>query len=257
MNKFISSLSILLVWAAVNASAQDKQFFNHLSAGVSLGVDGLGLEVAAPLSRNIQLRAGYSLFIPPYISKTVNFGTVQVANTRTLDVTHLPLRGGIWKDGIGKLMVDVYPSSRRPFHFVAGLFVGSSHWLYGKADFRHVIRPDEYATLSFSYHDITVSTDPEGFIIVDGHINPVMPYLGIGFGHAVYLQKRVNVTFDMGLVYTGGVSMRTYNYLRNDDGDPSFITSRSLDDRDKGIIDFLAGLPILPILKLNVFFNIL
>ena len=34
---------------AQNLSEEDYGFFNHLSAGISLGTDGIGFEVAAPL----------------------------------------------------------------------------------------------------------------------------------------------------------------------------------------------------------------
>ena len=38
----------------------DFGFFDHVSAGISLGTDGIGIEVAAPLTYNFAVRAGYS-----------------------------------------------------------------------------------------------------------------------------------------------------------------------------------------------------
>ena len=37
----------------------DYGFFNHVSAGISLGTDGIGIEVATPLTYNFAVRAGY------------------------------------------------------------------------------------------------------------------------------------------------------------------------------------------------------
>ena len=53
----------------------DYGFFNHVSAGISLGTDGIGIEVAAPLTYNFAVRAGYS-FMPKikYKKKDVRVG---------------------------------------------------------------------------------------------------------------------------------------------------------------------------------------
>ena len=52
----------------------DFGFFNHLSAGVSLGTDGIGIEVAAPLTYSFAVRAGYSLMPKFKYSKGLDLG---------------------------------------------------------------------------------------------------------------------------------------------------------------------------------------
>ena len=108
---------------------------------------------------------------------------------------------------------------------------------------------------------ISISTDPKGFVNADIKVGVVRPYVGIGFGRAVNPDNRVRVTFDMGVLITGGFKVQSYSYLRNPKGDPSVLTSAALiDDEghqiDNGWIDKICGFPIMPMMKLNVFFRL-
>lgn len=236
--------------------AQDKQLFNHLSVGVSAGIDGLGIEVAAPLTPYVQLRAGYSLFVPTKVTTKYNFGSYDVSgSTRKIDLTNVPISMGAWKGGLGKLIADIYPWPNIPFHFAAGLFFGSGKMLSTSLDASTILNPDEYATLAFGYNGASISSDKNGFINVDAVTGKVLPYVGIGFGHAVNSKNLVSVTFDMG-VYFGGVKAQSYNYIRSAEGTPVDLTSAVLDNKDNGILDTLNKIPVMPMLKLNVFFNI-
>lgn len=236
--------------------AQDKQLFNHLSVGVSAGIDGLGIEVAAPVTPYVQLRAGYSLFIPTKVSSNFNFGTYEVSGgSRKLDLTNVPISMSAWKGGLGKIIADIYPWPDIPFHFAAGLFFGSGKLISASLDASKILNPDEYASLAFGYNGASISSDKNGFINLDTMTGNVLPYVGIGFGHAVNTKKLVSVTFDMG-VYFGSYKFRSYNYIRSDAGTPVDLTSASLDNRDKGIIDAISKIPVMPMLKLNVYFNI-
>ena len=51
---------------------EDYKFFNHLSAGVSLGLDGIGFDVAAPLTYNFAVRAGYTFLPKIKYNTTIN-----------------------------------------------------------------------------------------------------------------------------------------------------------------------------------------
>ena len=170
--------------------AQDKQLFNHLSIGPTIGVDGIGIEVATPVTPYVQLRAGYSIFVPTTMHATLNFGTYQTSS-RTLDLSNVPVSIGVMPGGLGKILADIYPWPNIPFHFAAGLFFGSGKWASGSADLSKVLTPDEYATLAFGFNNgATISSDKNGFVNIDAKIGNVLPYIGIGFGHAVNTDKR-------------------------------------------------------------------
>jgi hypothetical protein len=49
--------------SAQDLSPEDFGYFNHLSGGIVLGTEGIGIEVAAPLTYNFAVRMGYS-FMP-------------------------------------------------------------------------------------------------------------------------------------------------------------------------------------------------
>lgn len=255
MKKLFSLFFSVLMLGFSAFAQEDKGLFNHLSVGATVGLDGLGIEVSAPITRYVQLRAGYSLFVPTKVTSIYNFGSFTVSSARKLDMTRVPISATPLEGGQGKLIADIYPWPSLPFHFAAGLFIGSGKMFDLSMDAREILTPDEYGHLAFSHNGVFISSDMDGFVKMDVMTNPVMPYVGIGFGHAVNTRHLVSVTFDMGVLVTS-VKTQSYNYLRNNDGEPVIITSHVVDDRDRGLLDFLNKLPVLPMIKLNVFFNI-
>ena len=123
------------------------------------------------------------------------------------------------------------------------------------------LSPSDYATLGITYGQgadkISISTDSKGFVHADVMAGIVRPYVGLGFGRAIKPGSRVRVSFDMGVLVTGGVRLQSYSYLRNEKGDPAVITSKQLitdeGQVDDGWVDKICGIPVLPMMKLNVF----
>lgn len=254
------------------APKPDKQIFNHLSVGAEvLSLEGLGVQVATTLTPFVQIRAGYSLF--PYSHKqNIDFGTYKVTDERTIDLRNTPLKFTLWENGLGNLMFDIFPGKRVPFHFTVGMYIGNGKLLSAKADAREpILRKDEYASLAISYGDIKVSSDSDGQIYADlgfgsrdkETFNVIFPYAGIGFGRAVGLNRRVGVTFDMGVIYTGGIKAQTYNFHTLDPvtdqhvKKTAVLTSATLTDddgnqRDKGLIDKIGAIPVFPMMRLTI-----
>ena len=159
---FTLFLALALSVSGISAFAQeqDKQLANHLALGITLGLDGVGLEAALPITPYVQARAGYSIF-PYTFKRPINLGNVEIGGeTKSLD--NIPFAATIWKGGTGKLLFDIYPGRRTPFHFTVGLYIGSGKFLHAQADISRVLDPSDYATLAFTYDKITVSTDPNG-----------------------------------------------------------------------------------------------
>ena len=65
MKKYFVTMCMLAM--TVGASAQmedgDKQLFNHVGAGVSVGLDGIGINLATTITPYVQARMGYN-FLP-------------------------------------------------------------------------------------------------------------------------------------------------------------------------------------------------
>ena len=255
-----SSIALAVALMGMTAHAQDTQIANHLAVGVTAGLDGIGLEVALPMTPYVQLRTGYSLF-PYTYSGNLNLGQVEIGGT-TRDLSQTPLKATLWKGGEGKLLADIFPGKRTSFHFTVGAYLGAGKLFHASADLSKALNPSDYATLAITYGQgadkISISTDPKGFVHGDVKTGVFTPYLGIGFGRAVKPDSRVRVTFDMGVLITGGMKLQSYSYLRNEKGDPAVITSKQLvndegKQMDDGWVDKICGFPILPMMKINVF----
>ena len=244
------------------ASAQDKQVFNHLAVGGTIGLDGVGLEVAAPITPILQLRGGYSLFIPTKV--TVNNLEI-LPETVKIDGDTRPLRSvtpvtAHFNFGGPKLLLDIFPGKSTSFHFTVGAYFANPALVSFDVDLRKTLTPDEYASAYFEIVDddpnSAVSSDKQGFAHADYYGNRFRPYLGLGFGRGVNLDRRVSVTFDMGVVYWGSPKVEAYDYTIVDTGHAVPITSAMLGHRDEGLMDALHKVSILPVLKLNVFVRI-
>ncbi len=257
---FFTALAALCV--SVSSFAQDKQVFNHLALGPAIGDTGIGIELAMPITAHFQVRAGYAF--TPGITVNTDLSSLKehFSKSTTRDLSNVPITGFAFKGGDGKLLFDYYPWADKGFHLTAGAYIGGNKGLHGKVNLTSVLTKDEYGTLAIGPQGgPTISSDKDGFAYVDMITNPVMPYIGLGWGRAVDTKKLVKVVFDVGLAYWGSPKVQSYNYVSyyaGFDKEPKTValTSASLQNKDKGALDMLAKMPICPMLKLAVFFNI-
>ena len=64
MRKLIIFILTVVALAAFPSQRASAQYFDHLALGISAGVDGFGLQLAAPIGNQFQMRAGYAC-LPP------------------------------------------------------------------------------------------------------------------------------------------------------------------------------------------------
>ena len=203
----IACMMFALGCAQANAqelNAEDYGYFNHLSAGVSVGLEGIGFEVAAPLTYNFAVRTGF-VFLPKFkYSKGLNLKS----NSGTLPGAFLSdevdLEGKLNKFDY-KLLVDWYPSKRSSFHATAGFFIGSGKVIdiYNKAPF---VKAEYYGNAGINLGDdnftYAMFADENGEVKAEVKANSFKPYLGVGFGRAVP-KGRIGVQFDFGVQFWG------------------------------------------------------
>lgn len=251
---------VALLGAASANAQEDNQLFNHLAAGATLGVDGLGLQVAAPVLPNLQIRAGYAFSAPA--NGTGDFGTHTMDNGHPVNLDDLPITVASYNGGLGQLFVDFFPEREGNFRISAGMFAGGGKFLSAKADMRESMAKEDYATL-MSGENVRFSTDADGYGYGDALTWKVLPYVGIGTGRAVNLEKALGkmvFTFDAGVAFTGGIKIRTYEFTSGSKV-PSDVTSAATVDeegvqQDRGLIDALSGIPVLPVIKFGLFYRI-
>lgn len=256
MKKLIFILIAAVSLAAPRALAQEV--FSHAALGISAGLDGVGIEAATVLGDNFQLRAGYSL-MPFTYSKNKNLGSGTV-NGEKRDFNNTPVTVKMWKGGNASLLADWFPGEGS-FHVTAGVYAGSGKLLAGELDVTKPIKRDEWGRVAAVFDSgASFSTDANGIAHVDAVVWKVMPYVGIGLGRAIG-DGPVSFTFDLGALVTGGAKPQIYNYIRNtmDPSNPveaTKLTSAMVNNKDKGWIDKIGNIPVFPMLKVNLFFNL-
>lgn len=253
MKKIISIASALAVSLfCFSAHAQ------HFSLGPAIGDDGLGIQVAYKINSNIQLRGGYSFYIPLSMNLDLSSVANSFGDTKGRDFSNIPVKVSTFPGGQGNLLCDIYPSKNSVFHFTAGALIGGGGVLGVKADLSQVLRPDEYASLAIGVEGgETISSDPEGNVYLDVNAWAIKPYVGIGFGRPVREDKKVTVNFDMGVAFWGKMNMQSYDYVvLGAERNIVPITSAAVANKDNGLIDKVCKIPVYPMLKLTVFFGI-
>ena len=191
--------------SAGSLSPQDFGYFNHLSAGVSLGTDGIGIELAAPITYDFAVRTGFNFFPKFKYSKSLHLTNDASGAFKLNDVE---LEGKLNKFDF-KLLFDWYPFKTSSFHATAGFFVGGSTLVdvYNKEEF---INPGYYGNAGIELGDATkgpeyrytMVTDQSGNVKAEVKVNSFKPYLGVGFGRAVP-KGRIGVQFDLGVQFWG------------------------------------------------------
>ena len=186
--------------------ASDSYLFTHLGAGLSLGTDGIGLELATPVTPYLGLRAGVSYF-PSF---SVKFHDVEY--TRNGKGGNGDIKAKFNKLD-GKVLLDVYPFGRKhSFHVTAGAFFGNNELV--KMDFAE----DPNAPLDGGIipkqnnpNKYIVEPDENGIIRVKLTTKTVKPYVGIGFGRMVpKANKRFGCSCDIGVQFHGTPTVKAY-----------------------------------------------
>ena len=216
MNKrFLTIISFVLVFAAApSLHAQDAvRGSGRLSAGVSAGTIGFGVDAAFCFTPHLVFRAGY----------TDSFGMGVYSRTERIDsdnpwVIHGPVTAtASLHTGNLSLVADVFPFRKGGFHLSLGAYcflnpsgiarvatneplpIPQREWATTGIRIEHSDAPDEYVT-----------TDPDGFLVADLRMGTqgggIKPYVGLGFGRACG-DRLLNVTFDLGVVYTGSLNV--------------------------------------------------
>ena len=238
-------VAVMMTLPSLRASAQ---YFDHLALGATVGVDGFGLELAAPLGNQIQVRAGYSM-LPPMWKPHRVFTLEETADHTDTDVDI----EAVSKLGGANLMIDWHPGGNKVFFFTAGMIAGSPTILKARnrAPF---LDEEEWGKEGLVFGDVMVTTDNKGIAEARLNVWPVRPYVGLGLGNAVNASKRVCFNFELGTCFTGGykVNVTGENLETFEKGNVN-VTSAQVNNEDDGIIDKMGKFPILPVLKFGLY----
>ena len=237
MKKTLTLLTALILGVSAYAQApeqEDNQLFNHWSVGVGL-LEDLHFQVAGTITPNLQVRLVYNTFQPyigiidAFTKKNPDIGSINPFTKRVdlpdggihqngLNIDYLDLTAK-YKSSSLNLLLDYFPSKTGSFHFTGGLIVDLSPNMLtasgvpGNNSGQPAVPSSDYGKKEIA----GLTTDLDGNINLRASygLKTVRPYLGIGFGRAVDLQKRVRVTVDLGVAYIGGLHVYGESYLDN------------------------------------------
>ncbi len=240
-------LAAALLLPSLRAQAQ---YFDHLGLGITVGIDGFGLELAAPLGNQFQVRAGYSM-LPPMWKPHKEFTLTETVDHEqtSVDIEAIVKLGG------ANLMFDWHPGGKG-FFVTAGAYAGARKILTAQ-NRKPFLDEEDWGTAGLQIGDVVVTTDSKGVAQVNLKVWPVRPYVGIGYGNAITPDKRVGFNVELGTCFTGGYSVyATGTNLQTGEEGEVLVTSTALNNEDKGVVDKMAKFPVLPILKAGIFIRL-
>lgn len=253
MRKLIYSLLATLLVSSAYAEDGDKNCFNHLSVGVSVGTPGIGIDVAMPVCDYVQLRGGVA-FVP-----NIKFGfdldlgdSPDVAGYDIPETLEAESKVGFVN---GLILADVFPFKSSSFHVTVGAYFGSSKVVkaYNKEegvlmDLTRYNAAYPNDRIGYELGDYLLTADEEGNVNAEIKTASFKPYVGIGFGRAVPKKGRVGFMTDIGVQFWG-----TPKVYCND----TRLSSEDLGGDDGGITKFISNVKVYPVINFRLCCRIL
>ena len=244
---------VSLLMGAGSASAEwwediDRSIFNHVGLNASVGTEGIGVGVAAPITDYLELGFGVN-FMPTFTVK----GDADIEfNIPSEYAAYLPTKDKVTiKGDFARTTMDmklsVYPFGDRSSFFVAGGFS------FGGEKIAKISGTSELVTtligmgmdpndFSADLGDYDIKFDKNGNVNGDIRVKKFRPYVGLGFGRLVP-QNRVSCRFEMGCQFMG--KMKVYQ-------DNKEVKIDDLNDADDDLSKIINKLTVYPVLKLTI-----
>ena len=224
------------------ASAQKELgVFNSLAVGAGVGLTGVDVNLATPITPYLALRGGLSVMPNFNMSTDVD---IEVDGGQTSGVPSSMEMEGSLKRVSGEVLLNVYPFKKSSFFIAAGAYFGGSSLVKISG------HSDELANLSADagnagivIGDYTIPADENGNVSGGLRVNSFRPYVGLGFGRVVP-KKRVSVMFEMGVQFHGKPEVYT------DYGDVNQLMDEL--DADDTFSEIMDKLTVYPVLKLRL-----
>lgn len=237
--------TFMMVLSALPVKAQDRVdefgIFDHVSLGLTLGTTGIGLDVAAPVTDYVQVRAGYNFFSGFKYKEDVNYRTLANVKQGKIEIE------GKNYMSTAHLLFDVYPSRDGAFHFTAGFCLGTDE-VVDVENTTPVRGLERGAGLVIG--DYKIHFDANGIAHGNIKVNKFRPYVGIGFGRSVP-RKRFGVSGDLGVQFWGKPKM----YERQAGGDVE-LKEEDFGDDGSRYYEIISKTSVWPVLNLRLTYRI-
>lgn len=266
MKKNYLSLIVALIIATIASAQTDPRLFNHLSVGLNVGTTGIGADVAMPVTRFLDIQAGFSIMPKIKYNTNVHLNINQytnISNTiQNLNINDIPIQGKLNMVN-GKVLINFYPIPISSFHITAGAYFGKGDVVevYNTTEHQlNVINEanaaiDEYNKIAkqnglptqdnigVKLGDYLLTPDAEGNVKSTLKTNGFKPYVGIGFGRAVP-KKRIGFKFDLGAMFWGAPDVIDHNGVS--------LTKQDWDGKDGGAFKVISKIKVYPVLNFRL-----
>lgn len=276
-------IALCMLATTIGASAQitddDKQLFNHVGAGLSVGLDGIGINLATTITPYVQARVGVGIMPKIQVNDIdveMNIDGSQVVEANSFINMYNQLPGVNKIDNINppkelsmsaklnmtnfKMLFDIYPSKTSSWRLTVGFYAGKSQLLeawttnYDRelqtiTDYNAALETHPELAQQFGLKPIGVEVG-DYLIKPDGpqaraylKVNGFKPYLGIGSGRAISNKHRLSFAWDLGCQFWGTPTI----YVQDKP-----LTEDSGIDGDGGIIKTISKITIYPTLSFRI-----
>ena len=228
---------------ASTASAQDKYLFDHVALGTEVGTTGWGFELAAPCTRHVTFRAGFTSMPHFSMSGNVKYNSHGIREEVKVKGT---LHMFDWK-----VLADIYPAKNLSFHFTTGFILGLPKLVKAK-NLGEIKGLDPGEGLEIG--DVFVRPDETGTVHLKLQTKSFKPYVGLGFGRPISSKHKTSVAFDLGVMFWGKPALKVYS--PDEDG---WIKMRKDDIDNKDFHDavkIIERVKVYPVLNLRIYHNI-
>ena len=240
----ITALTMSLYSQPVQAQNYVDKFgiFDHVSPGVSIGLTGIGVDIAAPVSEYLQLRAGYNFFPTFTYKEDVDYrakGKPTRGKTKAEGKSYL---------GAGHLLAEIYPfPASSSFHVTAGFYLGKTEVV----ELENTIpvrdfEPGEGVVIG----DHIVGFDKDGYAHGCIKVNDFRPYVGLGIGRSVP-RGRFGFSGEIGVQFWGKPKV-----YEKQTGTEQEVTRDTFGDESDKYFDVISKITVWPVLNLRFTYRI-
>lgn len=207
---FLAAMASVLVSTGMQAQVENFEIFRHVGGNLNVGTEGIGFDVATPVTDYLEVSAGMS-FMPGFKVD----GDVNVKPIRITDVTTIPMKSvnieGKFARTTANFKVSCYPFGTQNALFVAaGFSFGGKKIAKLKGhseDVKNFMADPQYPAdvKNQVYAEIDkydVRFNENGDLLGDVRVNGFRPYLGLGYGRMVP-KGRVGFRVELGCQFMG------------------------------------------------------
>ena len=230
---------------------------NRVGLGIGTGTEGIGIDVAVPLTKYVQARVGVNIMpnikFSTDVDVTVPASVSAYGKDYTYDIegkTNIEAKfGRTYAD----LKFDCYPFGNSSSFFVtAGMSFGGSDLIKvnGKLDEKLHEDLEQGKKLGVSIGDYDIPIDENGEVHGGVKVNSVRPYLGLGFGRLIP-KNRIGFRVELGAQFQG----KPVVYYKENGKDVDALERHKDDIKDEykdKVTKVMDWLKVYPVVKISL-----